>query len=113
MNFTLKTAALWIVRIASAALFLMAGSAKLTGGDAEVFAKIGLGQWFRYFTGVLEALGAILLVTPLALYGAALLVPVMVGAAATHIFIVGGSPAMALVLLAAMLFVVWGKWGGK
>ena len=36
--------------------FIGAGSTKLAGAAAmvDLFDKVGLGQWFRYFTGVLE-----------------------------------------------------------
>jgi uncharacterized membrane protein YphA (DoxX/SURF4 family) len=100
----------WVVQIAAALLFLMAGSSKLRGAPEMVglFQAIGIGQWFRYVTGGLEVVGAVLLVVPsLVAFGGALLVAVMVGAVATHAFVVGGNPTMALVLLAASAFVTW------
>jgi uncharacterized membrane protein YphA (DoxX/SURF4 family) len=84
-------------------MFLLAGTLKLTGLAIEVqlFDTIGIGQWFRYVTGSLEVVGAIALVIPaLAPFAAALLAAVMVGAIATHLFIVGGSPLPAIALLA-------------
>ena len=64
------------------------------------FEKIGLGQWFRYLTGLLEVGGAIGLFIPgLGFFAAALLVMVMAGAVVTHLAVLGGSPAPALVLL--------------
>jgi len=59
-------ATLWILQIAGAAMFLMAGTSKLTGaaGMVQVFAAVGLGQWLRYFTGVLEVAGAAALLVP-------------------------------------------------
>jgi hypothetical protein len=45
---------LWVVQILLAALFAFAGVNKLLALQPEVvegFAKIGLGQWFRYLTG--------------------------------------------------------------
>ena len=65
---------------------------------------------FRYVTGGLEVLGATALLVPrLAGAGALLLAGVMVGAVATHLFVVGGSPLMALVLLAVTALVAWSR----
>ena len=65
------------------------------------FELIGLGQWFRYFTGLLEVLGAVALLVPrVAFYGAALLATVMVGALIAHAAILGiAAAAPALILL--------------
>jgi uncharacterized membrane protein YphA (DoxX/SURF4 family) len=105
---------LWILQIASAAMFVMAGSSKLVGGEQVVgmFQSIGLGQWFRYLTGGLEVIGGIALLIPqMAPFGALLLAVVMVGAVLTHLFIIGGSPAMALILLLVMGLIGWGRRG--
>ena len=60
----------------------------------ELFDKVGLGQWFRYLTGLLEVAGGIgLLIPRYAFYAALLLVIVMIGAIITHVAIVGGSSA--------------------
>jgi hypothetical protein len=65
----------------------------------ELFAKVGLGQWFRYFTGVLEvAAGIGLLISRYAFHAAVLLAIVMAGAFIAHVTVVGGSPAAAIVL---------------
>jgi putative oxidoreductase len=86
---------LWILSGLLALAFLGAGGAKLAGAAAmvEIFNKVGLGQWFRYFTGVLEVAGAIgLLISRYAFYAAILLALVMVGAVVTHLTVIGGSP---------------------
>ena len=104
------TIALWIVQVATAAMFLFVGSLKLAGVPAMVatFDAIGVGQWFRYVTGTIEVVSAILLLIPsLAFFGALLLVPTMVGAVLTHLIIVGGNPAPAIVLLAASAGIAW------
>jgi putative oxidoreductase len=93
---------LWTLQILAAAAFLFTSGLKLTSSAQAVatFEKIGAGQWFRYLTGTLEATGAIgLLIPGLAFYAAALLAVVMVGAVITHLTILGGSPAGAIVLL--------------
>jgi putative oxidoreductase len=102
----------WTVQLGSAAMFLFAGSLKLVGVPLMVheFGVIGLGQWFRYFTGGLEVISAVLLLVPsLALVGALALAATMVGAIFTHLFIIGGNPAVPIVLLAATGAIAWAK----
>ena len=98
--------ALWAAQVLLAAAFLAAGGAKLAGTPAMVaeFDVIGLGQWLRYLTGVLEVAGAITVLVPgAALYGAALLAAVMCGALLAHAAILGigtALPPLVLLLLA-------------
>ena len=103
---------LWIVQIALAGMFLLAGGSKLLGVPAMVglFDAIGIGQWFRYLTGLIEVSSALALLVPsIAVFGALALVATMVGAIATHLFIVGGSPAMPAILLLGSASVVWAR----
>ena len=103
---------LWILQIGAAGMFLMVGFLKLSGDPQMVglFDAIGLGQWFRYVTGSLEVLGAILLLVPrLSGLGALLLVGVMLGAVPTHLFVVGGSPLPAIILLIVTGVIAWGR----
>lgn len=98
------------VRALVTAAFLAAGLAKLAGVEMMVgtFEAIGIGQWFRYVTGGIELVSAILLWAPgLQLIGAGLLLCTMICAVATHLLILGPSaiPALALGALAAVL--VW------
>jgi putative oxidoreductase len=75
-----------------------------------LFDAIGIGQWFRYLTGLIEVASAIALLIPsFAVFGALALVATMVGAVATHLFIVGGSPAMPAILLLGSAAVVWAR----
>ena len=104
--------ALWIAQIGAAGMFLMAGGLKLAGAPAmvQLFDAIGIGQWFRYVTGAIEVVSAILLFVPsLAFFGALALVPTMIGAVLTHLFIVGGSPAASIVLLATTAAIAWAR----
>lgn len=104
--------ALWVLQIGVAGMFLFAGSLKLSGAPPMVatFEAIGLGQWFRYLTGAIEVGAAVALLLPsLAVFGAVLLVPTMVGAVATHVFVLGGSARPAVVLLAASILIVWAR----
>lgn len=82
-------------------VFLGAGGAKLAGVPmmVEEFEAIGTGQWFRYFTGLVEVGGAVLLWWPnRQAIGASVLGGTMVGAVLTHWFIIGPSAAPAIVL---------------
>jgi len=100
---------LWVTQIALAVMFLFAGGSKLVGAPAMVslFAAIGWGQWFRYVTGAIEISAAVALLIPsAALFGAILLVPTMLGAAAANLFL-GQSPAVPLVLLLVAAAVAW------
>ena len=107
-----KSTVLWIVRGLLALVCAGAGGAKLYGVPmlVEEFQHIGLGQWFRYVTGALELLGAILILTPsLVAFGALLLICIMIGATVTHLFVIGGSPVPALVLLALSAIVAYAR----
>ena len=109
-----KSAGLWIVRGLLALAFVAAGGAKLYGVPmlVEEFQHIGLGQCFRYVTGGLEIMGAILLLLPQkAALGALLLICIMVGAVITHLFVIGGSPVPAVVLLALNAVVAYAERG--
>ena len=102
--------ALWILQFALAGMFLLAGGSKLAGAPAMValFNAVGIGQWFRYVTGVIEVSSAIALFVPsVAVFGALALTVTMVGAVVTQLFIVGGSPVMPAILLLGSAAVVW------
>jgi len=102
--------ALWLTQVALALLFLMAGGSKLAGVPAMVsmFDAIGVGQWFRYVTGVIEVTSGIALLVPsAAIFGALLLIPTMLGAIVINLFVVPTSPVMPLLLLLAAAAVAW------
>ena len=91
----------WTLQGILAAAFLAAGSAKLAGVPfmVDLFAQIGIGQWFRVVTGVVEVIGAVALVFPgLASIGALWLGFTMVFAVATHVFVLHTGPVPAIVL---------------
>jgi hypothetical protein len=107
-----KNVALWGLQFGTAAAFLMAGFGSLSGFPmmVETFEKIGIGQWFRYVTGCIEVASAILLLIPrLTAVGAALLVCTMTGAVLSHLFLIGGSPVAAIVLLCFAAIILWGR----
>lgn len=100
----------WGVRILLALAFGAAGISKLAGVPqmVQVFDAIGFGQWFRYLTGAVEVAGAVLLLVPAGGFvGGLLLAATMVCAVATHVLLIGGNPAPAVVLGALAAFVAW------
>lgn len=92
----------WTVRVLLGLAFIAAGAAKLAGAPpmVQLFDAIGIGQWFRFVTGVLELLGGTLILIPrTCVAGAGLLAVIMVCAVATHIMKIGGNPGPAVALL--------------
>ena len=101
----------WVIRAAVAFVFVSSGLEKFgIGGGREwvgIFTQIGWGDWFRYLTGVLEVLGGVLLMIPIAsTAGVALLVACMVGAIVAHIFKLGDpfSSIINILLIVAIVF---------
>ena len=104
------TIALWIVQILAAAAFLAAAAAKLTGQPMmiDVFARLGLGQGFRYVTAIVEVIGGVGLLIPRFAGKAALLLAVtMAFAVLAHLTVIGGNPVPAIVLLVLTSAVAW------
>lgn len=102
----------WILAVLLAVVFVFAGGGKLLGARAMVqeFAQIGIGQWFRYFTGILEVSGAVGVLIPKYRFGAALQIAiVMVGATAANIWVLHLPQLAGLTafLLAAALALAW------
>ena len=103
---------LWTIQVLLALAFMAAGAAKLVGNPDMIalFDAIGVGQWFRYVTGTLEALGALLLIVPRqAAFGALLLLCVMAGAILTHLTVLHTAPTAPLALFALAAAIAWGR----
>ncbi len=104
--------ALWGLQIALSAAFLGAGSTKLVGMPdmVQIFDQIGIGQWFRFVTGLIEVAAALALLRPrYAAHAATLLGLTMLCAALTHLLLIGGSAWPAMVLGAASAVVAIGR----
>jgi putative oxidoreductase len=102
----------WILAVVLAVVFSLAGSVKLIGvpGMVTEFAQIGIGQWLRYVTGVLEVSGAIGLLIPKFRFWAALqIVAVMVGATGVNLWVLHVPPLAGLtaVLMVLALVLAW------
>jgi putative oxidoreductase len=109
-----KNAALWVLKIMLAALFLLVGIQKLLGRTAwvDLFQMAGYPEWFRTVVGVIEAVcGIALLIPAVASYAAITLAVVMFGATFTQLVSGGGWAALAsLVLLVALVAVARLRW---
>jgi uncharacterized membrane protein YphA (DoxX/SURF4 family) len=110
LSATTTTRIVWAVRVFLALAFGAAGAAKLAGLPqmVQIFDHIGIGQWFRNFTGIVEITGAILLLVPqTGFLGGLLLAVTMVFGATTHLLIIGGNPVPAIVLGTLSSFVAY------
>jgi putative oxidoreductase len=110
-----KNAALWVLKVLLAAVFLLFGIQKLIGGATwvQLFAMAGYPEWFRTVVGVIEVAGGIALLIPtFASYAAIALAVVMFGATFTQLVSGGGWDALAsLALLVALIAVARLRWG--
>jgi hypothetical protein len=100
----------WVLQGLLAAAFLAAGGAKLLGAAmmVQIFDQIGMGQWFRIATGLVEVAGAVALLVPgFAALGAVWLGATMFFAVLTHLFILHSSAMPAVILLALNILVIW------
>jgi len=84
----------WILRGCIALFFVVFGAEKFRSEPEStwvgLFQQIGAGQWFRYFTGVVEVLGGVLLMIPWTVtVGLALLMCTMAAAALILVFVIG------------------------
>ena len=82
----------WVLRGGIALAFVLFGAEKFPSGPGaqwvKFFSQIGAGQWFRYFTGVVEIVGAVLVLIPwTARAGLALLAATMAAAALILVFV--------------------------
>jgi uncharacterized membrane protein YphA (DoxX/SURF4 family) len=81
----------WILRGGIAVAFVAFGAEKFTDPQwVKIFQQIGFGQWFRYFTGVVEILGGLLVLIPWTVTpGLVLLACTMFSAALIWVFVLG------------------------
>ncbi len=80
----------YVLRSAVAVVFISIGWSKFEANSEwiRIFQSIGLGQWFRYFTGTVQLLGGLLVLFRRAfIVGILLLSSTMIGAMLTWLFI--------------------------
>src|SRR5918996_6450524 len=103
---------LWTLQVPVALAFIAAGSAKLLGecGHDRALRRRRHRSVVPLRHGVLEVLGALLLLVPgKAVFGAALLACVMAGAVMSHLTVLTTPVTPALVLLALTVLIAWGR----
>ena len=106
----------WILRGGIALMFIVFGAEKFPAEPGSpwvrLFQQIGAGQWFRYFTGVVEVLGGVLVLIPWTVTaGLAVLAVTMTGAVVILMFVIG-RPAdcvFAGILLIALTAFGWSR----
>lgn len=108
MNTSLQKNGLLAIKALLSFVFVAAGLAKLAGAEmmVQTFEAVGVGQWFRYVTGVIEIAGAAFLwMRGREIYGAGLLACTMAGAVLAHLLFIGPSaiPALILGILSAVI----------
>jgi uncharacterized membrane protein YphA (DoxX/SURF4 family) len=80
----------WLPRLAVAVLFLLIGGTKFERDSSwvAIFARIGLGDWFRYLAGSMQMAGAVLVLIPRAVvFGAALIACTLAGAVIAQVVV--------------------------
>lgn len=110
------TVGLWAVKVFVALAFLAFGGFKLSGAPMMVleFNTIGLGQWFRYFTGVCEVAGAIMVLVPATWrFGSLVVLGVSIGAFITQALVLHGDVVHTIVLIVLTGFMTWLAWKPK
>jgi putative oxidoreductase len=87
--------AAWVLRVVVGLTFLLIAATKLfgTADTVEYFEAIGWGQWFRYLTGSLDLVGAVLLFVPRwTFYGAVVLISSVGTATVLSVTVLRGDP---------------------
>ena len=109
--------AVWVLSVVLALLFVLAAAPKMLRLSVWIdkFSSWGYSEWFVVTIGVLELLGAVLLLIPrLAFIGVGLLAVIMLGAGYTHIANGEGLEVIRpAVFLSLLLVVGWARRPGR
>ena len=108
------TVLLWVLSVLMTLAMLAVGVPKVLGASPwpEYFEAWGYAEWFRVLIGTLQVAGALALLVPrVALYGAALLIVIMMGAEATELtHDIGFGPVMPLVYIGLLSLILLFRW---
>lgn len=93
-------------------LFIFIGYTKFNSDPrsewVKIFEQIGIGQWFRIFTGVMQITGGVLMMPRKSrTIGAVMLGATMIGAAAVDVLVLGSPLVIAPLLLLFVIATVW------
>lgn len=113
---TIRLVFTWILRCLLGLAFLGIGIEKLTGtmGTIPFFAAIGWGQWFRYASGALDTLGALLIFVPRWTSYGALIITGTVGLGTVLCFTMAiFNPIFPLVMTLLAATLAWLAWRPK
>jgi len=107
---------IWVLQGLLAAMFVMASLGKVSGAKAQkdTFNHLRLPQWFRWITGLVELVGAALLIagywnTDLTKAGALVIGITAIGGTAAHLRVKDGmKQTFMIVLLGIIAFVIVG-----
>ena len=87
----------WVLRGGVALVFVLFGFDKFPSGPGapwvKFFDQVGIGQWFRYFTGVVEVAGALLVLIPKTVRIGLALLAITMACAALIVILRLGRPA--------------------
>jgi putative oxidoreductase len=105
----------WALRAGVALVFSIFALEKLFGSSwVSLFAAIGLGQWFRYFTGAVQLAGSALLLIPrTARLGAGLIASTMVGAMVFHLTVLDTGVGGAIIPAVLLPLIIAAGWKGR
>ena len=107
-----KIIGLWVVQLLLAAMFVLQGVMKLTGGGgwAERFSAWGYPDQFLLVIGAVELLAGVGVLIPVtAIPAASLIIVVMVGAAVTHLIHGEIQVITNAIMIALCLIVIYGR----
>ncbi len=108
------TVLLWVLSVLMTLAMVLVGLPKVLGVSPwpEYFEAWGYAEWFRVLIGTLQVAGALALLVPrVALYGAAALIVIMLGAEATELtHDVGFGPVMPLVYVGLLSLILLFRW---
>ena len=93
-------------------LFIFIGYTKFSSDPhsewVRIFEQIGIGQWFRIFTGVMQITGGVFMMPrKTRTVGAVMLGATMIGAAAVDVLILGSPLVIAPLLLLFLIATAW------
>ncbi len=110
MSSSIQSKILIGLRVLFGLAFVAAAAMKLSGQPQMVaeFETVGLGQWFRYVTGLIEIAGALLLIRPKTVtLGAGLLTCVSVGAFFAQLLVLHGDVIHAVVFAVLLAWIAY------